>query len=295
VNIRDLEYFLACCKARSFAAAARTVHIVPSAMSAAIARLEQELGATLFDRAEDGIALTEHGAALQQTAPTIMSAVRAAVDAVAEAGGQVRGTVTLGSTLHTGRLDLAAVLSEIRDRHPGVIVQLRQSQAGSAGLVQSVREGALGIALTASTVSLPGVVLHRLFSEPMVYFCPAGHPLSRRSRITVSDLQGRILRPPPGWGSRNAIDEVLGPTSSADEVSNYSLLADLVRAGFGTTLAPASAIRGDMLTGLHAVPVEDSRLCWTLSAAVPHRHMSAAASVLLDALIKGSAGRPSHR
>jgi DNA-binding transcriptional LysR family regulator len=81
VNIRDLEYFLACCKARSFAAAARTVHIVPSAMSAAIARLEQELGATLFDRAEGGITLTEHGTALRQTAPTIMSAVQAAVDA----------------------------------------------------------------------------------------------------------------------------------------------------------------------------------------------------------------------
>jgi DNA-binding transcriptional LysR family regulator len=134
-------------------------------------------------------------------------------------------------------------------------------------------------------------VLHRLFSEPMVYICPAGHPLSRRSRVTVSDLQGRILRPPPGWGSRAAIDDALGSTSSADEVSNYSLLADLVRVGFGTTLAPASALRGDMLAGLHTVPVEDSRLRWTLSAAVPHRRTSAAASVLLDALVKGSAGR----
>jgi hypothetical protein len=45
-----------------------------------------------------------------------------------------------------------------------------------------------------------------------------------------------------------------------------------------------------MLAGLRTVPVEDSRLRWTLSAAVPHRRTSAAASVLLDALVKGSAG-----
>jgi DNA-binding transcriptional LysR family regulator len=44
VEIRDLEYFLACCETRNFTAAARQVHIVQSAMSAAIARLEQEAG-----------------------------------------------------------------------------------------------------------------------------------------------------------------------------------------------------------------------------------------------------------
>ena len=56
VDIRDLEYFLACCKARSFTAAARKVHIVQSAMSFAIARLEQDLGASLFDRTVTPIA-----------------------------------------------------------------------------------------------------------------------------------------------------------------------------------------------------------------------------------------------
>ena len=46
MDIRDLEYFLACCKAESFTAAAREVHIVQSAMSSAIARLERDLGSS---------------------------------------------------------------------------------------------------------------------------------------------------------------------------------------------------------------------------------------------------------
>jgi DNA-binding transcriptional LysR family regulator len=50
MDIRDLDYFLARCKAGSFTAAARDACIVQSAMSSAIARLERDLGVRLFDR-----------------------------------------------------------------------------------------------------------------------------------------------------------------------------------------------------------------------------------------------------
>ncbi len=291
MDIRDLEYFLACCKARSFTAAAREVHIVQSAMSCAIARLEQDLGAPLFDRTATPIALTEQGVALQAAAQRIIDAVQAARDEVAAVSGQVRGTVTLGSTGHTGRLDLACVLADIREHHPGVVVQLRQSHTGSDGLVHAVRDGTVDIALTATPDEPPrGIALHPLFSEPMVFVCQPDHRLSQRPSVAVPDLREEmILRPPPGWGTRTVIDTALGATRSAFEIGNYALMARLVRAAFATTLVPASAITGDLLAGLCAIPVDDCRLCWTLSAAVcTDRRMTAATIVLLDALIRRS-------
>ena len=51
MDIRDLDYFLARCKAGSFTAAVRDACIVQSAMSSAIARLERDLGVQPFDRA----------------------------------------------------------------------------------------------------------------------------------------------------------------------------------------------------------------------------------------------------
>ena len=60
----------------------------------------------------------------------ILEAVQAARDEVEAVSGRIRGTVILGCTLHTGPLDLAAVLARLRDQHPGVVVQLRQSLAG---------------------------------------------------------------------------------------------------------------------------------------------------------------------
>jgi DNA-binding transcriptional LysR family regulator len=292
VDIRDLDYFLACCKAGSFTAAAREVHIVQSAMSCAIARLETDLGAALFDRTVTPIVLTEHGVALQAAAQRILDAVQAARDEVAAVSGQVRGTVTLGSTLHTGPLDVACVLADIRERHPDVVVQLRQSRAGSEGLVQAVRDGSVDISLTASPRGCEpprGVVLHPLVSEPLVFVCRPDHPLSQRPWVAVPDLrQEMILRFPPGWGTRAVVDGALGATQSAFEIVDYSLMARLIRAGFATSLVPASAISGETLRDLVAVPVDDVRLRLSMSAAVSTDRRLTAATVLLGALTQRS-------
>jgi len=296
VEIRDLDYFLACCQAGSFTAAAREVHIVQSAMSSAIARLEHDLGVSLFDRSVTPVTVTEHGAAFQAAAQRILDAVQAARDDVAAVSGQVRGTVILGYTLNTGPLDLAAVLADLRDRHPDVIVKLRQSLTGSAGNLQAVLDGSMDIALTADsappgtgqpgTGPLPrGVILSPLVSEALVFVCPADHPLSRRSSVTVADLADEtILRFPPGWSVRDTVDRVLGAVASAIEIADYALMLKLVQGHFGTTLMPTSAIAAAP-AGLRVVRVDDARLRWNLSAAISaSRPRSAATTAVLREL-----------
>ena len=284
MEIRDLEYFLACCQAGSFTAAARDVHIVQSAMSSAIARLEHELGAPLFDRSVTPVIVTEHGAALRAAAQRVLDAVQAARDDVAAVSGQVRGTVVLGCTLSTGSLDLGAVLADLRDRHPEVIIRLRQSLAGSAGNLSGVLDGSMDIALTAGPAGR-GVILTPLVSEALVFVCPAGHPLSGRASVTVADLAAEtILRFPPGWGVRDTVDQALGADPSAIEIADYALMFKLVHQRFGTTLMPASAV-ADGHAGLLAVRVDDNRLCWSLSAAISaSRRPTAATTAVLRAL-----------
>ena len=299
MEIRDLDYFLACCRTGSFTAAAREVHIVQSAMSSAIARLEHELGVSLFDRSATPVTVTGHGAALQAGARRILETVQAARDEVAAVSGQVSGPVVLGCTLHTGPLELAAILGGLRDRHPGVIVQLRQSITGSEGNLRAVADGSMDIALTATpgepgAAPAPrGVRLSPLVSEPLVFVCPEGHPLGRRPQVTVPDLAAQtILRFPPGWGVRAAVDAVLGPSPAAIEIADYALMLKLIRDGFGTTLLPASALSHGH-PGLLAVPAGDPRLAWHLSAAISaSRQPTAATSALLSALIEAAASLP---
>ena len=300
MEIRDLDYFLACCKAGSFTAAAREVHIVQSAMSSAIARLEHDLGVSLFDRSVTPVAVTEHGAALQAAAQRILDAMQAARDDVAAVSGQVRGTVILGCTLSTGPLDLGAVLADLRDRHPDVIIKLRQSLTGSAGNLQAVQDGSMDIALTAGTLQpgsgqpgsgqqLRGIILTPLVSEALVFVCPADHPLSRRPSVTVADLADEtILRFPPGWSVRDTVDHVFGTVPSAIEIADYTLMLKLVQGHFGTTLMPASAIAAGP-AGPRAVPVDDARLRWNLSAAISAtRSPTAATTAVLRALSRAA-------
>jgi DNA-binding transcriptional LysR family regulator len=295
MEIRDLEYFLACCETRSFTAAARQAHIVQSAMSSAIGRLERDLGVSLFDRSATPIAVTEQGEALRLAAQRVLEGVQAARDQVLAVSGRTRGTVVLGSTLNTGPLDLVSILSGLRARYPEVVIHLRQSSTGSAGNLSAVLEGGMDIALTASTAHPltgdppSGVLVHPLVSEALVFVCRTDHPLVSRSAVSPRDLADEtILRFPPGWGVRDTVDRVLGAQSSAMEIADYALMTKLVRGGFGTTLMPASAVSG--VRGLSAVPVDDHRMHWDLAAAISaNRPPTAATAAVLDALIRAAA------
>jgi DNA-binding transcriptional LysR family regulator len=103
--------------------------------------------------------------------------------------------------------------------------------------------------------------------------------------VTLADLaEETILRFPPGWGIRDTVDRVLGPDPSTVEIADYALMLKLIQGHFGTTLMPASAV-ADRPAGLLALPVDDPRLCWSLSAAVSaSRPPTAATTAVLRAL-----------
>src|SRR3546814_4786340 len=57
----SLKYFVAVAQTGSLSAASRQLHVAVSAISRQIARLEEEAGAPLFERAPRGMALSEAG------------------------------------------------------------------------------------------------------------------------------------------------------------------------------------------------------------------------------------------
>lgn len=61
MELRQLEYFIAVAAELNFSRAAQQIHVVQSALSAAVAKLEKELGVALFDRSKRQIVLTAAG------------------------------------------------------------------------------------------------------------------------------------------------------------------------------------------------------------------------------------------
>src|SRR6202046_3357819 len=203
VELRQLEYFVAVAGDLNFSRAAQRIHVVQSALSAAVARLEKELGVELFDRSKRQIVLTAPGEVFLQHAREVIHTAQRAQSSVADYRDQLTGTVTLGTLMSWGGLNLAAVLEEFRRLHPMVTVQLRQSLTGSAGHLDAIADGKMDLALV-SLASSPSrlVAVRELTHEPMVFVCESSHALAGRRYVQLADLDGQDFLSFPRSGER---------------------------------------------------------------------------------------------
>lgn len=133
MELHQLEYFLAVAEERNFTRGAERVRIAQSAVSAAIRKLERELGVELFDRGGSQIALTRAGVVLVPEARAALAAVRSVREAMDQVSGGLRGTLTIGTTLAPGPLDLPGALGRFHLAHPEVVIRMKHSAQGSAG------------------------------------------------------------------------------------------------------------------------------------------------------------------
>ena len=96
VELRHLRYFVAVAEELHFTRAARRVHIAQQPLSAAIARLEQQLGVTLLARTTRRVELTPAGEALLEPARAALRAIDEALAAAQEAGRGHAGELGVG-------------------------------------------------------------------------------------------------------------------------------------------------------------------------------------------------------
>lgn len=298
MELRHLEYFVAVAEELSFTRAARRLRVVQSGVSSAIQGLERELRAALFDRDRHKVALTDAGEALLPEARATLAAAQAAREAVGEARGGLRGTVTVGTMLSTGTVNLPELLGRFHATHPGVVVRLRLAAAGSAGLAREVISGSLDLAIASLPGQPPaGLAIRPISEELLLLACGTGHPLTARSGVTLDQLAGEaFIDFPPGWGNRAVVDRAFAAAGLDRqvpfEVADFAAAAGLVRTGLGIAFLPASVATA--LSDLAVVEVTGHALIWSISVATPaHRRMSAAARAFLGELI-GSAAADHH-
>jgi DNA-binding transcriptional LysR family regulator len=288
MDLRQLEYFVAVADELSFSRGARRVHVVQSAVSTAVAKLERELNIVLLDRAKPRVGLTPAGAAFLVEARATLSAARRARESVVGFHGQLTGSVDVGTMMSAGPIDLPEALGRFHRAHPLVAVRLRQNVTGSAGHLAAIADGSLDIAMVAAPEKPPASVRLRLLAEePLVFLCWPEHHLAGRDRVELTRLAGEVfVRFAAGWGIRQRVDRALADAgidpASPYEVADYATAAGLVHHRLATTLIPRTAAA--QFPELAAVPVTPEPT-WRLSlATAAGRRLSPAAAALADAL-----------
>jgi DNA-binding transcriptional LysR family regulator len=299
VELRQLNYFVAVANEKSFTLAAKRLHVVQSAVSAAIASLERDLRVMLFERNAQRVVLTEAGAALLPEALAVLDAAQGARDAVDELGRGVRGSVRVGMLAGLDLVDLPALAGDFRRRYPSVEMRLRVEAAGSAGIAAALLSGEVDVGFlgVADTVNRD-LCTRELVRVPQVLAVPAAHPLARRRSVAVADLaEEDFVDFPLGYASRAVADQVFAAARIerriAVEVSGMENAADFVRHGVGVAIVPPFAVHGD--DAVRTLKVKDQPLEWSLHLATTRKRKPTAAVRALAGLVDSHLRPPEDR
>jgi DNA-binding transcriptional LysR family regulator len=243
MELRQLGYFRAVARERSFTRAAELLHVAQPGISQQIRQLEAELGSELFDRSTKPVRLTPAGRALLPRAEDALDAAAAGRDAVQRLAGVVSGRVSLGTIPGIPQLDLAGLLAAFHFRHPDVEITLGEEHP--VALLEHLRHDEydatiVGLSRPEPPSGLDGEVIS---AEPLVIVAGPDHHLGTGRFAPVTELRDEpLVTLTPGSALRthleNACDAAGFPARIALETSDVNLLGDLVARGLGLTVVP---------------------------------------------------------
>ena len=250
MDLRQLDYVVAVAEELNFTRAAARCHIVQSGLSFQIAKLEREVGATLFERSSRSVRLTAAGEALLPRARSALDEVARARAEIAAMSGEVRGTLRLGVIpVDHGSIDLPTVLQTYHRRYPqvGVIV----SDTGSLAMVSMIQSGDLDVAILGlSPEQLPESLATRLLRvEPLVAVVGEDHPAGRRERIGLAELAAtaEFIECHHDSGLRTQVDLAFVRARTTRritfELGNLLDVARMASLGLGVAVVPTSVGR----------------------------------------------------
>ncbi|NBE56567.1 LysR family transcriptional regulator [Streptomyces boluensis] len=277
MELRQLRYFVTVVEEANFTRAAARLHLAQPGVSAQIRQLERELGHPLLDRSGRTVALTEVGAAVLPYARAALAAVDGLRDTVDEYAGLLRGHVAIGlvSGAAAHELDVAAVLADFHDAHPGVGIALTEDT--SERMLAALRHGELDIAVIGLTGAAlgPGIAHEVLVDVPLVAAVAPDDPLlasddpllvaTGRAGVPLTALRDRpLISLPRGTGIRGVLDGACAAAGFtpriAFEAAAPELLGRLAARGLGAAVVPALTADEAAQLGLRTVPFTDSAL-----------------------------------
>ena len=249
ITLDQLRVFLCVVEEGSFSAAARRLRRVQSAVSHAIAGLEQLLGVTLFDRSSRVPVLTGAGEVLLRDADAIAEQVTRLCARARVIAGGTEPQLSIAIDVIFPIQPLLAAIAGFQVEFPATPLALYTEALGA--VAQQVIDGVCGIGISGPLPSYPRQIEVRpLFASRMVAVAAADHPLARAEqpvvRAQLREYPQLVLT------DRSALTEgyetgVLGGATWS--FVDMSTRQACLRAGFGWCYMPYHMIDRDLAAG----------------------------------------------
>lgn len=253
VSLRQVEVFLAVAHTLSFSQAAALCHLSQPALSANVKRLEDALGARLFDRHTRKVGLTAVGREFLSIATGMTENMQLSMARMRDFVAGKRGRLVLAAAPSMAASFVPGLLAEYRQKHPDIEVELHDELSDLC--LEMLRQGVADVALAAFEAKAEDLVQRKLFRDPLVVICPAGHPLARHARVRWRDVQSYphvVMNRTSNL--RTLVDAEFArhglKLQPAFEVAQVGTMMGLIAANLGVGELPQSLIHNFDMTGL---------------------------------------------
>ena len=187
MTLTELRYIVALAEEQHFGRAAERCNVSQPTLSVAVRKLEEELGAALFERGKQGVLITALGQRIVSLASKVLEQTAAIKDAAAADREQLQGPLALGTLPTIGPYLLPQFIPLLQETAGRLSLYVEEGTPAS--LAQRLRNGDLDVILVTLPFSEPDVVTCPLFDEPFVLLLPADHRLAAWSAISAEDLE----------------------------------------------------------------------------------------------------------
>lgn len=188
-----LKIFLEIVRTGGIGAAARNLNRQQPSVSAALKRLEEQLGARLFERSTSGIRITPAGRSLQALCEDMFESVRMAQHQLAQATKRVSGVVRIQLISSVICTELDEAIASYHRRHPAIAMELRVSPW--RGVLEALEQGDVEVGIGYEGHVSVELIYEPMFVETQQLYCSHAHPLYGRriERIDALRREGFVL------------------------------------------------------------------------------------------------------
>lgn len=262
MEIRLFEYALEIYKDMSFTRAAEHLHIAQPSLSKQIAKLEQELGVTLFERKPGcPVEPTPDGIVFVKQAEKILQMRDDLKREILERKEGIRGELKIGSTAITGGHVLPPLLKTYKEQYPDVRIEIIEESTEK--LIDLTARGIVDISILSLPIEDSRLDTKIMLTESLYLVLPkeqqpwtpekvkqiVSSSISiKKNTLPVKDfLNCPYILLKQGYGFRRTVLELCArggfKPQIAYETSSIETAQSLVGHGLGITIVPEMVIR----------------------------------------------------
>jgi DNA-binding transcriptional LysR family regulator len=243
-DLQQLQAFTTIVKAGSLGRAAVELNVTQPALSRMIRRLEDDVGAPLFERHSKGMQMTDIGEALLPHATLLRRESEVAREEIDAMRGLARGTVRVGAVGSIACVVLPQAIERVLHRWPRLHVEVVEGVWDR--LAESLVTHEIDLALAVDLPDTPEIVAVKdcRWVDCSHVVAAASHPLRSRERLQLSDvMDAQWATPPRGTAPFEHMAHVfaangLGLPNVQVETRSITVLKSLVaRSGFLSWMA----------------------------------------------------------